>query len=207
MELIHKYFPDLSDVQVAKLAALQEIYDFWNARINVISRKDTAGFYERHVLHALSIAKVIGFEAGASVVDIGTGGGFPGIPLAIFFPSVKFHLVDSIGKKIKVVDAVKEAIQLDNVTSEQVRAEESRHPPFDYAISRAVAPLNKLVDWSRHLLKKNKNSLIPPELICLKGGDLTQEISESNVRPKLYEISHFFSESFFANKFILRVTL
>lgn len=207
MELILKYFPGLKEQQVAQLAALENLYREWNARINVISRKDTEGFYERHVLHSMSIAKTINFEKGASVVDIGTGGGFPGIPLAILFPAVNFHLVDSIGKKIKVVNAIKEAVDLQNVTTEHNRAEQIKHIPFDYAVSRAVAPLKDLIAWSRPLLGKKNRPSVNRELICLKGGDLAQEISESNARPQLFEIAQFYSEPYFDQKYILRINM
>lgn len=207
MELILKYFPGLNETQIARFAALEALYKTWNARINVISRKDTGEFYQRHVLHCLSIARIIDFEPDARVADIGTGGGFPGIPLAILFPEVQFHLIDSIGKKIKVVDAVKQAIGLDNVTTEHGRAEQSNGQKFDYTVSRAVAPLKDLVGWSRHLLKKKKNNVASPQLICLKGGDLTAEIAATNTRPHLYEIMHFFPESYFRDKYVLRVLL
>lgn len=206
MELILKYFPELNEKQAAQLSALEELYLDWNTKINIISRKDTGGFYERHVLHSLSIARVITFEKDSTVADIGTGGGFPGIPLAILFPDVHFHLIDSVGKKIKVAQAVKEAIRLDNVTTGHTRAEQSSRRNFDYTVSRAVAPLNELVTWSRYLLRKKKTATAR-ELICLKGGDLVEEIAASHTRPHLYEISRFFSEPYFLNKWVLRVSL
>lgn len=204
MELIKQYFPGLTDTQTGQLAALEDLYTEWNAKINVISRKDKQGFYERHVLHALSIAKTITFEANTSVIDIGTGGGFPGIPLAVLFPQTQFHLVDSIGKKIKVVNAVAEAIELKNVTTAHTRAEQIANMSFDFAVSRAVAPLKTLVAWSKPLLKKRRTGQAA-ELICLKGGDLSEEIAASHTRPRLYEISGFFSEPYFDQKYVLRI--
>jgi 16S rRNA (guanine527-N7)-methyltransferase len=207
LELITKYFSDFTDRQLDQLAALGPLYKEWNAKINVISRKDIDSLYEKHILHSLSIAAVFEFEKQAEIIDIGTGGGFPGIPLAIFFPDVKFHLVDSIGKKLKVVNAVVEKLDLKNVTVQQIRAEEIRNRKFDYAVSRAVAPLKELWNWSNALLKKTSTHLkYPPGLICLKGGDLTQEIQETGLRPRIMKITDLFQESFFQEKFILYVT-
>jgi 16S rRNA (guanine527-N7)-methyltransferase len=212
LELITKYFSDFTDRQLEQLAALDPLYKEWNNKINVISRKDIDSLYEKHVLHSLSIAAVfdpiaIGFEKDCEIIDIGTGGGFPGIPLAIFFPEVKFHLVDSIGKKLKVVQAIAEKIGLKNVTIQQIRAEAIKDRKFDYAVSRAVAPLKELWNWSKPLLKKSRID-IPhsPGLICLKGGDLTQEIRESNTHPRVMEIAEIFPEPYFKEKFILYIT-
>jgi len=218
LELITKYFSDFSPVQLEQLAALGPLYNEWNNQINVISRKDIDSLYEKHVLHSLSIAAVFELKKGMHVIDIGTGGGFPGIPLAIFFPETNFHLVDSIGKKLKVVNEVAKAIGLSNITTQQVRAEEIKDKKFDVAVSRAVAPLKDLWKWAKPLLRKNnqwsiingkpKNEndpLIPNGLICLKGGDLTQEISESNCRPRLIEIAEIFGEDYFREKFLLHV--
>lgn len=155
MDVLLKYFSDFTETQLAQFSALDELYKDWNAKINVISRKDIDGLYEKHVLHSLSIAAVFDFPAGAEVVDIGTGGGFPGVPLAIFFPHVKFHLVDSIGKKLKIIEAVTEAIDLPNVTTQHIRAEEIKGRKFDFAVSRAVAPLKDLWRWSKPLLKND----------------------------------------------------
>ncbi|MBD0353157.1 MAG: 16S rRNA (guanine(527)-N(7))-methyltransferase RsmG, partial [Flavisolibacter sp.] len=196
MEIILKYFSDFTEQQIKQFSALEELYKEWNARINVISRKDIDSLYEKHVLHSLSIAAVFDFPAGTDIIDIGTGGGFPGIPLAIFFPEVRFHLVDSIGKKLKVIEAVKEAIGLANITTQHIRAEEIRNRKFDFTVSRAVAPLKELWTWSRPLLKKEKvkmknekeGNMIQPGLICLKGGDLVQEIAESGAKPKMIAI-------------------
>src|ERR1044071_4953519 len=153
MNALLKYFTDFTPQQLQQFAALDELYKEWNARINVISRKDMEGLYQKHVLHSLSIAAAFDFPVGSEIIDIGTGGGFPGIPLAIFFPEVKFHLVDSIAKKLKVVEAVAEAIQLKNVTTLHTRAEEIKNRKFDFAVSRAVAPLNDLWKWSKPLLR------------------------------------------------------
>jgi 16S rRNA (guanine527-N7)-methyltransferase len=214
MEILLKYFSDFSEKQIQQFAALQDLYTEWNARINVISRKDIGSLFEKHVLHSLSIAAVMDFPPESEVIDIGTGGGFPGIPLAIFFPEARFHLTDSIGKKLKVVEAVREAIGLNNLTIQHIRAEEIRNRKFDFAVSRAVAPLKDLWQWSRPLLKGTTFTVTHDDiqtqfrsgLICLKGGDLAQEISESGVRPKIIAISSLFTESFFAEKYLLFVT-
>ena len=213
MEVVSRYFSDFTDEQIRQLGMLEKVYREWNAQINVISRKDIGSLYEKHVLHSLSIAAVFHFPAGSHVIDIGTGGGFPGIPLAIFFPEVRFQLVDSIAKKLKVVDAVADALSLKNICTEHVRAEEIKNRKFDIAVSRAVAPLKDLWYWARPLLKpqnieKSKLNALPNAsgLICLKGGDLAAEISESRTRPRLYDIYDLFPEETFHEKFILQVT-
>jgi 16S rRNA (guanine527-N7)-methyltransferase len=214
MEVVTRYFSAFTQEQLGQLASLEALYSHWNARINVISRKDIGSLYEKHVLHSLSIAAVFDFRAGSRVIDIGTGGGFPGIPLAIFFPEVNFHLVDSIGKKLKVVDAIKETLGLKNVSTQHIRAEEISEKKFDVAVSRAVAPLKDLWKWSRPLLKAqparpadgSANELpFASGLICLKGGSLAAEISESGVRPKIREIYQLFPEEVFLEKFIVHV--
>ena len=215
MDRLLKYFSDFTSTQTDQFAALEGLYKEWNTKINVISRKDIDSLYEKHVLHSLSIAAVFNFPAGTEIIDIGTGGGFPGVPLAIFFPEVKFHLVDSIGKKLKIIEAVKQAVGLTNVTTQHIRAEEIKNRKFDFAVSRAVAPLKDLLQWSRPLVKstsirtKDANEeevLYKPGLICLKGGDLAQEISESGARPKMIEISNLFNEAYFKEKYLLYVT-
>lgn len=221
MQIISKYFSEFTPGQLSQFAVLESLYKEWNSKINVISRKDIDGLYEKHVLHSLAIAAVFEFESGMEIIDIGTGGGFPGIPLAIFFPEVKFHLVDSIAKKLKVVTAIAEAAGIKNITTQHTRAEEIKNRKFDFVVSRAVAPLKELWKWSRPLLKKNHElnaantgssadltgqiKSPKPGLICLKGGDLTNEIHESGTRPHMMEISEIFREEFFKQKFLLYI--
>jgi 16S rRNA (guanine527-N7)-methyltransferase len=189
------------------LLQLKDLYKEWNEKINVISRKDIDAIYLHHILHSLSIAAIANFKPNTEIIDIGCGGGFPGIPLAIFFPEAKFHLVDSIGKKLKVVEAVAEAIQLKNITVQHTRAEAIKNKKFDFAISRAVAPLKELWSWSNPLLKKTTHPTqeITNGLICLKGGDLHQEIADSNTKPSMMSVYEIFKEDFFKEKFILYV--
>lgn len=206
MDIVLKYFSDFTPQQTDQLQALEKLYRDWNSKINVISRKDIDSLYEKHVLHSLSIAAIADFKPGSEIADIGTGGGFPGIPLAIFFPEVKFHLVDSIGKKLKVVEGVAGAIGLTNVTTQHTRIEDIKDRKFDYVVSRAVAPLKDLWTWAKPVLKKkSSDENLPNGLICLKGGDLAQEISESSVRPRMMEIHDIFQEEFFKEKYILYV--
>ena len=215
MEIILKYFSDFTKEQLQQFKSLEELYRDWNSKINVISRKDIDSLYEKHVLHSLSIAAVFDFEDESRVIDIGTGGGFPGIPLAIFFPKVRFHLVDSIAKKLKVVEAIVNEIGLKNVEVQQARAEEIKKGEFDFVVSRAVAPLKELWKWSKPLLKSSELSrLQTPDselatqnsgLICLKGGDLTEEIRESKTRPRIMEIVELFPEEYFKEKYILYI--
>lgn len=206
MEVILKYFSDFTPEQLDQLKALKDLYKEWNEKINVISRKDIEGLYEKHVLHSLSIAAAFEFMPGTEIADLGTGGGFPGIPLAIFFPGVKFHLVDSIAKKLKVVEAVAAGVGLKNVTTQHTRVEEIKGRKFDFVVSRAVAPLKDLWKWSRPLLKPETTSEIqPPGLICLKGGDLASEIHESGTRPRIMEIHDIFPEEYFRDKYILYI--
>jgi len=209
IEVILKYFSDFTDQQLKQFLALHDLYNEWNSKINVISRKDIDSLYEKHILHSLSIAAIFDFSPGSEIIDIGTGGGFPGIPLAIFFPEVKFHLVDSIAKKLKVVNAISEFTGLKNVTTEHIRAEEIKNRKFDFVVSRAVAPLKELWHWSRPLLKKSSeqesSDLKTPALICLKGGDLTIEIQESAISPNIIEITELFPEEYFNEKYMLHV--
>src|SRR4249919_2465478 len=202
MQVILKYFSDFTPVQLKQFAALDELYKEWNSKINVISRKDIDGLYEKHVLHSLAIAAAFQFEPGMEILDIGTGGGFPGIPLAIFFPEVKFFLADSIAKKLKVVDAVAGALELKNVTTQHVRVEEIKNRKFDFVVSRAVAPLKELWRWSKPLVKKGNTQELPNGLICLKGGDLSQEISESGLRPRMIAVDEIFNEPSFKEKYM-----
>jgi len=208
MQTILNYFSDFTEKQLHQFTLLDEVYKEWNDKINVISRKDIDGLYEKHVLHSLSIAAAFEFEDKSEIIDIGTGGGFPGIPLAIFFPQVQFLLVDSIAKKLKVVDAVTEALELKNVTTQHGRAEYIKNRKFDFAVSRAVAPLKELWKWSKPLLKTKplkEGQDFKPGLICLKGGDLTTEIQESGVRPRMMNIKEIFNEEYFEEKFLLYV--
>jgi len=230
LEIVLQYFADFTPEQIGQLAALEQLYKEWNAQINVISRKDIDSLYEKHVLHSLAIAAAFEFTPGQDVIDIGTGGGFPGIPLAIFFPGTRFHLVDSIGKKIKVVDAVKTGAGLTNVTTQHARAEDIKNKKFDVAVSRAVAPLGELWSWARPLLRKpatapsDRQRPSPSDrqrpsdlgarpasarpisgLICLKGGDLSAEISESHTRPRIMEIYELFPQDYFKEKYVLQV--
>lgn len=211
MDIILKYFSDFTNTQLDQIRQLEALYKDWNEKINVISRKDSDGLYEKHVLHSLAISAVFNFSDGMQVVDLGTGGGFPGIPLAILFPEVQFHLVDSIGKKIKVVQAVAESIGLKNLSAQHSRIEDIRNRKFDVVVSRAVAPLKELWQWSRPVLKKRAplaaRTDLPPAsgLICLKGGDLAQEISESGCRPRIVDIHEVFPEPYFEGKYLLQV--
>lgn len=206
MEIILKYFNDFADRQLQQFADLYELYKDWNNKINVISRKDIDSLYLKHILHSLAIASVIEFEPGTQIIDIGTGGGFPGVPLAIFFPEAEFHLVDSIAKKLKVVDNVAAAIGLTNITTQHIRAEEIKNRQFDFVVSRAVAPIKELWQWGYPLIKKSNKHELPNGLICLKGGDLVQEISESAVRPRMIPIDEIFQEDFFKEKYLLHIS-
>lgn len=207
MEIIKKYFDDFSQQQLVQFAALYELYADWNTKINVISRKDMDNFYEHHVLHSLAIAAKFEFNIGMQVMDLGCGGGFPGIPLAIMYPDTNFHLVDSINKKLKVVTEISSAIGLKNISTQHARAEEIKNRKFDVVVSRAVAPLKDLWRWSKPLITKNKvaQKEVPNGLICLKGGDLTAEIFESGCRPKVWEIEKMFSRPFFSEKYLLYI--
>jgi 16S rRNA (guanine527-N7)-methyltransferase len=206
MEIVKKYFDDFSPHQLDQFGALQKLYTDWNEKINVISRKDIESLYEKHVLHSLSIATTFDFVPGTKIIDIGTGGGFPGIPLAIFFPDVEFLLVDSIAKKLKVVDGVANELQLNNVKTRWTRIEDVKEKlHFDFAVSRAVAPLKDLWNWAKPVVKKTGINEMANGLICLKGGDLHQEISESGTRPMLWKLSEFFDTEFFETKSMVYV--
>ncbi|MGN0187314.1 MAG: 16S rRNA (guanine(527)-N(7))-methyltransferase RsmG [Paludibacteraceae bacterium] len=199
MELIDKYFPQLQSSQREQFAALYDLYADWNAKINVISRKDIGNLYEHHVLHSLAIAKIIHFKAGTSVVDVGTGGGFPGIPLAIMFPETHFHLVDSIGKKVRVASEVGTAIGLQNCTFEQARMETVKEQ-FDFVVSRAVMPLPDLVKLVRKNIRHEQHNALPNGLICLKGGELQHELLPFRRNATLYALTEWFEEPFFETK-------
>jgi 16S rRNA (guanine527-N7)-methyltransferase len=208
LELISSYFSDFTPRQIEQFKQLGPIYADWNQKINVISRKDIDELYERHVLHSLSIAAQYPFVPGLEIIDIGTGGGFPGVPLAIFFPEVKFHLVDSIAKKLKVVEAVKNELGLTNLSFEHTRAENIKGRKFDFVVSRAVAPLKELWTWGKPLIRNARAvEEFKNGLICLKGGDLTQEVADSQLRPYVTPIQTIFPEDFFAEKYVLYVPI
>jgi 16S rRNA (guanine527-N7)-methyltransferase len=204
MDAIRKYFPELTAAQEAQFAKLKSLYENWNSQINVISRKDMDDFYERHVLHSLAIAKVMPFKPGTTVLDVGTGGGFPGIPLAILFPDCQFTLVDSIGKKIKVVNEVKTALQLTNVTAIHARAEDINQQ-FDFIVSRAVTAMPKFLGWVKNKFRKKQINAFPNGILYLKGGDLTEEMQPVKNYYETYPISKFFLEEFFETKFVVYV--
>ena len=204
MELIRSYFPDLTDTQINQLEMLYPLYLEWNSQINVISRKDIDELYLRHVLHSLAIARFHHFSPGSRILDIGTGGGFPGIPLAIYFPECEFTLCDSIAKKIKVVDAVSEALGLTNVQTYVGRVEKI-DAKFDFIVSRAVAPLTELVDWTKNKISRDKKNSITDGWICLKGGDLVEEASNTGKDFQLIPLQTWFKEDFFETKRIVYV--
>ena len=206
MDKIVKYFPDLNPMQIELFKQLQPLYAEWNAQINVISRKDFSEFYERHVLHSLAIAKFIRFTPGTKILDVGTGGGFPGIPLAILFPKVQFHLVDSIGKKIKVVNEVTDSLRLMNVKAEQIRAEQLKEK-YDFVVSRAVTKLPEFVNWVRKNISKKQRNALPNGIIYLKGGDLTEEIKPFIRNIFNQNLSEYFDEEFFETKKVLHLPL
>ena len=204
MELILKYFPDLTEEQKRQFAALYDLYTDWNSKINVISRKDIENLYEHHVLHSLGIAKVIRFTPGTRIMDLGTGGGFPGIPLAILFPEVKFHLVDSIGKKVRVATEVANSIGLKNVTTRHARAEEEKQL-FDFVVSRAVMPLTDLLKIIRKNISPKQQNALPNGLICLKGGELERETMPVKNKTTMWNLKEFFGEEFFETKKVVYV--
>ena len=206
MDTILKYFSEFTPNQLQQFGALESLYKDWNDKINVISRKDVGSIYLHHVLHSLTIAAVADFKDGMEVIDIGCGGGFPGVPLAIFFPEVSFHLVDSIGKKLKVVQAVCEAANIKNITTQHTRAEEIKGRKFHFAVSRAVAPLKDMWQWANPLIRKGHTAELANGLICLKGGDLHMEISDSNTRPRMIPVYDIFAEEYFKEKYLLHVT-
>ena len=205
-DIISRYFPELTPAQQAKFAALQPLYESWNNRINVISRKDIEHLAVHHVLHSLAIARFARFVAGTRVIDIGTGGGFPGIPLAIFFPEVQFLLVDSIGKKVTVASAIAEELKLENVETRKARAEELMEPA-DFVVSRAVSTLSDLVKWSRPLIQHTQRNPVANGLICLKGGDLGEEIRVARVKVSLVELPDYFAGEYFQAKKLVYVAL
>jgi 16S rRNA (guanine527-N7)-methyltransferase len=199
-----KYFPDITPLQLQQFEQLPELYNFWNNQINVISRKDIDQLYERHVLHSLGIAKVMPFLPGENVLDVGTGGGFPGIPLAILFPETKFFLVDSIGKKIKVVQEVASALGLQNLKAAHLRAEQVDEK-FDFVVSRAVTRLKEFYPWVKGKFSKESKNILPNGILYLKGGDLDEEIAESGLKVKQYYLKGFFDEEFFETKQVIYI--
>ena len=206
MELINKYFPNITEEQRQRFAALDALYRAWNSKINVISRKDIDNLYEHHILHSLGIAQVIKFKPGTRVMDLGTGGGFPGIPLAIMFPDVHFHLVDSIGKKIRVCDEVRTALGLTNVTTEWTRGENLKDK-YDFVVSRAVMPLTDLVKLVRKNISPKAQNAMPNGLICLKGGELEHEVLPMKAHTLITSLSDYFEEEFFETKKVVYVSL
>jgi 16S rRNA (guanine527-N7)-methyltransferase len=205
MEFILKYFPDLTDVQINQFQQLEALYQDWNSKINVISRKDIDELYIKHVLHSLAIAKIQKFEPGTHILDVGTGGGFPGIPLAILFPETRFYLIDVILKKINVVKAVAEALELKNVKAEQMRAENVKGD-FDFIVSRAVTNMPDFVSWIKDKIKKQQKHELKNGILYLKGGDLTEELS-TFPNAKEYNIAEFFEGEFFETKKVVHLPL
>ncbi len=207
MDLLLHYFPDINEQQREQFSRLEELYAFWNAQINVISRKDIDTLYERHVLHSLGIAKILAFKPGTSILDVGTGGGFPGIPLAILFSEVQFHLIDSIGKKIKVVQEVANALNLTNVKAEKARAEYVPADAYEFVISRAVTRLAPFVQWVRHGISPNSFHSLKNGILYLKGGDLADEMAEYGGEVKTFDLSIHFEQEFFETKKVVYVPL
>lgn len=205
MYLIHKYFKNLTDEQIRQFSELERLYLDWNQKINVISRKDVEHLYERHVLHALSIAKVIEFLPQSKILDVGTGGGFPGIPLAILFPEVQFHLIDAIGKKIAVVQAIADTLKLKNVKAEHIRADQVKNQ-YDFIVSRAVTNMPDFVKWVKGKVLKTNRHTLENGILYLKGGDLTEELKIYQ-RVTCFEISDFFEEAFFETKKVVHLPL
>jgi len=205
MDLINKYFPNLTALQKERFSALQALYSEWNAKINVISRKDIDNLYLHHVLHSLAVAKIIEFAPMTMVLDVGTGGGFPGIPLAILFENVEFHLIDTIGKKINVVKAIAESLKLNNVEARQERAEQVPNGLYDFVISRGVTKALPLYEWVKNKFSKNQYNKLPNGILLLKGGDLSEELKELKRRYKIYELKDYFEEEFFETKKIVYI--
>ena len=206
MKALLEYFPEFTPTQVRQFEQLDDLYRHWNEQINVISRRDIERLYERHVLHSLTINKLIRFAEGAKILDLGTGGGFPGIPLAISNPNVHFHCVDGRGKKIKVVQEIAKALDLQNIEAEHIRAEDIKKRKYDFVVTRAVAPLDKLMAWSRKHISKDHKHALPNGLIALKGGNLKEEFKA--IKKDYYEkyiISKWFKEEYFKEKYIVYV--
>lgn len=205
-KIIEKYFPQLSEKQKQQFTQLGELYTTWNAQINVISRTDIDNLYEKHILHSLGIAKIVDFKDFTEILDVGTGGGFPGIPLAILFPNCQFHLIDSIGKKIKVVNEVAQALGLENVKAEQTRAEQVEGE-YDFIVSRAVTRLLPFYGWVKGKININNYNKLQNGILYLKGGDLKEELKEFGKKTKVYELSNFYEEEFFETKMVVHVPM
>jgi len=205
MEILLRYFDNLSEIQKEQFSKLENVYKFWNAQINVISRKDIDDLYLRHVLHALGIAKVQEFKSGSKVLDVGTGGGFPGIPLAIMFPDTDFYLVDSIGKKIKVVQAVADELGLKNIKAEHIRAEKVKGE-FDFIVSRAVTNMDDFVKWTKKKITKKQQHELKNGILYLKGGDLTGEL-QNFPKATIFDLTDYFKEDFFETKKVVHIPL
>jgi 16S rRNA (guanine527-N7)-methyltransferase len=206
MDIITKYFPNLTDRQKEQFAALYDLYYDWNSKINVISRKDIENLYEHHVLHSLAIAKYVTFKPGTTVMDMGCGGGFPGIPLAIMFPEVQFHLVDSIGKKVRVASEIAAAIGLENVRTSHSRAQDIKDK-YSFVVSRAVMQLPDLVKICRKNISKNQENVLPNGIICLKGGDMSAETHPFRNSCEIVDVSSYFSEEYFKDKKVVYVQI
>ena len=204
MQIIQKYFTNLTELQVEQFAQLEALYNDWNSKINVISRKDIQNLYEHHVLHSLGIAKVVNFKDGTTIMDLGTGGGFPGIPLAILFPNVQFHLVDSVGKKVKVANEVATAIGLKNVKFSHARAEEIKEQ-YDFVVTRAVMPMVDLMKVARKNIRREQHNAVPNGIIALKGGELAGEIASMKNISTVWDLSDFFEEEYFKTKKVVHV--
>lgn len=206
MKIIQKYFPDLSDRQCNQFIQLKTLFEEWNAQINLVSRKDMENFYERHVLHSLSISKMLEFKTGTSILDVGTGGGLPGIPLAILFPECQFHLVDSIGKKIKVVNEITTSLELTNVVATHCRAEQVKDK-YDFVVSRAVTRMSKFLPLVQNSIKQDNLNVLPNGILYLKGGDLRQEMQEIDADYDVLELNGIFDEEFFETKKVVYVRI
>ena len=206
MDIIAKYFNDLSKIQVSQFGKLFELYNYWNTRINVISRKDINNLYINHILHSLSIAKIIKFTNKTTIMDVGTGGGLPGIPLAIYFPEVQFYLIDSIGKKINVVKNISKKLNLQNIRADKIRVEEVKEK-FDFIISRAVTSLPKFISLVKNKIKPKSNNELPNGILYLKGADYSKEIKQISKEYKAFSISEIFEEIYFETKYIIHIKL
>ena len=206
MELIKKYFPNLTATQIEQLSALEDLYTYWNERVNLISRKDIDSLNTHHILHSLAIARVVSFTNGTRILDVGTGGGFPGIPLAILFPECSFFLVDSIGKKIKIVNEIVKSVGIQNVKAEHIRAENVKGK-FDFIVSRAVTAMPKFVNLIKNKVDQKDKNALPNGILALKGGSLDEELQPYNKVASIYNISDFFEEEYFETKKVVHIAL